>query len=638
MGTDSIFEQAQNLLSNGKFAEAEEACDRVLGLDQQHVRANHMRGTLHLMRSRPEAALPFLQRSSDLGNTHQMLPLHLGLACAGTGRHEDAVHHFQEAVRSNPELPDAALNLGLALFATGKPKESLDAFQNAARLSPDNPTIHGAWGNAFMELDRPLEALAQFDLALAATPGSVTLLNNKALALLKVGEPAQALSYLWRANEIEPENEEVATNLTDCLRDQDDNVMALEGLQKLAGRLGENAHVSGSLAYCLERANQCDDALLQAEDTLALEPSSFLALITLARCERRAGRFPEALAWLEQLSSTDITEKQRTIILKEKGQILDRQGDYNSAFEAFSAANEIASGLEMENRTHTTIFDSITAAQAWAESGERQTSPRPPQATSHVHPNPSEPVFFVGFPRSGTTLLEVILKAHPRFVTAGERAWILMTMRQSGFTSPDQWDSMTEEDVAKARDYYWSLARRVHGENLSQHRLLDKMPFNIVHLGFINRIFPRAKILTAIRDPRDCVVSGFMQNFSRVPELEPFLRLDTGARYYADIMGLWLKYREVLPIDFMEYKYESLTNDPKSTLERILAHLDEPWDDAVLHHQRNNTTDVVIRTPSARDVTEGVYRRATQRWQNYAEQISPVEEILRPFLDAFGYD
>jgi hypothetical protein len=111
------------------------------------------------------------------------------------------------------------------------------------------------------------------------------------------------------------------------------------------------------------------------------------------------------------------------------------------------------------------------------------------------------------------------------------------------------------------------------------------VPFNIVHLGFINRIFPHAKILIAIRDPRDCVLSAFMQAFAE-PQLEPFLRLDNGAKFYADIMVLWLKYCEGLPMDFMEYKYETLTEDPESTLERILSHLAEPWDDAVLHHQK----------------------------------------------------
>jgi Flp pilus assembly protein TadD len=461
------------------------------------------------------------------------------------------------------------------------------------------------------------------------------VLNNKAMSLNKTGDTTQALEYLWRAYNLAPDHRDVATNLADALGKQDDKIAAIRDLRRLVENHSDHAVVIVTLASCLERVNQSEEAETLAAQALALDPTSFVAIVTLARCCRRADRFDRAMAYLDQACALPIADFQRSIALKERGQILDQQGDYASAFAMFTDANQIVGTLDTNSTETGSIFQRLSNAARWIKhhaptsvaSDGTGSSPQPDAAT--------EPVFFMGFPRSGTTLVELMLKAHPRIASAGERAWVLMTMQQTGFVEPDQWDSMSDTDVVAAREIYWNHARRVHGDSIEQFRLLDKMPFNIVNLGFINRVFPRAKILMAIRDPRDCVLSAFMQNFAHTPELSPFRSLESGAGYCADVMGLWQGYQDNLNLDSLVFRYEYLVAHNRETLERILAHLGELWDDAVLSHHEQTS---VVKTPSVRDVSKPVYQRATYRWKNYAEQMAPVQPVLKPFVDAFGYD
>lgn len=635
---DNAFETAQKLLAEGKVADAEKACDGVLELDPRHARANHMRGSLYLARNKPDTALSHLQISEELGNDHHMLPFHLGLAHAGTGNQAKAASCFKLAEDRNPELAEASYHRGVSLLAIGKATESLRVFENADRLSADNPAILGAWGNALMATGHPAEALKKFDAALDKEPDRASLLNNKALALKKLGETEQALACLWRAYETATQNTDVVNNLADCLSTLDDNARALQGLEKLSQGHPDNAFVGGVLAHCLERGGQLDEAEEVAWKALESDPSSFHAQLTIARCSRRSGALGKAEVTLSRLLEQDLSDVRRVTALKEYAQVLDRLGRYEKAFANFTKANDIVARLKPEEHDPSTIFESVSRVKRWLIQRERHDDPEGNEIPPLAGAPANSPIFFVGFPRSGTTLLETILKAHPRIVSADERAWVRMTMEECGYMEPDKWASMSKDDCLKARRFYWQLAERVHGTSLNQRRLLDKMPFNIVHLGFINRIFPEAKVLMAIRDPRDCVLSAFMQNFARVSELRPFLTLETGARYYNDIMGLWLGYRSVLKMDYLEFHYESVIDDPEATLKQILIHVGEPWDDSLLRHHEIIDTKTVIRTPSARDVSESVYRRAAHRWRNYADEMEPVIPILRPYIDAFGYD
>ena len=201
---------------------------------------------------------------------------------------------------------------------------------------------------------------------------------------------------------------------------------------------------------------------------------------------------------------------------------------------------------------------------------------------------------------------------------------------------PRHLDRLTGADVADLRQLYWTRAEAVVGEPLGEKVFVDKLPLHIVDLGLINVIFPDAKILVALRDPRDVCLSCLMQWFRLNIAMVHFLSLADTAAFYADVMGFWQAIRGRLTLRSMEVRYEDTVTDLPGQARRILDLLGVDWNDSVLsfHEQAAGRS---IFTPSYTTVTEKVHTRAIGRWRNYERHFEPVREILAPYVAAFGY-
>ena len=189
--------------------------------------------------------------------------------------------------------------------------------------------------------------------------------------------------------------------------------------------------------------------------------------------------------------------------------------------------------------------------------------------------------------------------------------------------------------MAALRAHYWQQAERI-AQTHTQH-WIDKLPLNIIHLGFVRWVFPNPKILVALRDPRDVAISCLRQSFRPNAAMAHFSSVEATANLYAAVMELWLHSRDELQLNWLAYRYEDLVTDPKSIIRRIIEHLGLTWSDELLDHtnivrQRN------IATPSYADVTEPMYARAIGQWQNYRTQLAPILLNLEPYVLAFGYE
>jgi len=246
-------------------------------------------------------------------------------------------------------------------------------------------------------------------------------------------------------------------------------------------------------------------------------------------------------------------------------------------------------------------------------------------------------VFFVGFPRSGTTLMERALKAHPRIVTTDERSPLAPILAELGESPgyPQDLERLDGGEIAALQDRFWARAEDVLGP-LDGKVLVDKMPLNLVNLGLANGLFPDARVLVALRDPRDACLSCFMQRFQFSDAMANFLDLESTATAYAAVMALWLHYREALSAPWREYRYEDLVADFRGTVEGVLGFIGLAWHDDVLGYGER-AKDQVITTPSYRQVTRAIDPRAAGRWRRYRDELSPVLPRLRPLVRALGY-
>jgi tetratricopeptide (TPR) repeat protein len=409
---------------------------------------------------------------------------------------------------------------------------------------------------------------------------------------------------------------------------------AIAHYRELLKEAPNHADAAANLAVLLEKTSQLDDALAWAERATLLAPSNVTALLTQARVTRRMGRFQAAVSQLESLLERELPLRSRVIATNQLGHCLDRLDRHDEAFERFREANELQKAHDPEALVDHHGCYGIDLARffpGWLEDHPVDDwSPAPPD-------DRAPPVFLVGFPRSGTTLLDQVLSAHPRIEVIEEHELLLEVRRQ--WISRENFPRLTEmsaEEIQDARQLY-RQARAAAQTDPEATVIVDKLPLNTMYLPLIHRLFPDARILFSLRDPRDVCLSCFFQSFSLVGAMPYFLDLQQTAEYYDAIMTLGEASRNRLPLRERAVRYEDLVTDLEGTLRPVLDHLDVPWHDAVLAY-RESSRGRDVNTPSYQQVSEPLYQRSIGRWKHYREHIAAVEPVLAPWVKHFGFD
>jgi Tfp pilus assembly protein PilF len=516
-------------------------------------------------------------------------------------------------LRQAAEVADSAIAAGnrhpvffnaRALLAQqqGRDQAALDEFHNALAMTPQNPLLLKAMGLCLVRLSRAQEGVAFFDSALRFAPNDPQTYYFKGWGLAADGDQDGAKRAYERAIALQPHYSEALAALA--------AMRARDGVSDTARRL----------------ANQA----------LAGSPREPTALIALAMCDLTDGEYQAAERRLaSMLDDRAIVGHPRTLALGYYADALDGQGRFTEAFAAYSARNADTRAAYPNlgaGQGSRPLIESLTAylrtapASAW-------TAPAQVERLSRAR----EHVFLMGFLRSGTTLLEQVLATHPDVVHLEERETLIDISRAyiTGGESLDRLLALPEDELERLRAQYW---RRVEsfGVNPRRRVFIDKQPLNISNLPLIARLFPRAKILFALRDPRDVVLSCFRRHFDTSAVRFEFLTLDNGAGFYSAMMDLADAARAVLPLDVLEHRYEDMIDDFEGRIRRVCAYLGIEWTDemrdfAVAAQGRS------IRSPSADQVRRSLYRSAVESWRNYQAQIAPVLPVLEPWVERFGY-
>ena len=394
----------------------------------------------------------------------------------------------------------------------------------------------------------------------------------------------------------------------------------------------DSADTHANLGWAYERNNRIDEAFASLKRALDIDPDKALANISLARLELRDMKLDEAQNRLSKVLKSTNQDGIIKAASNTLGLVLDKQGQYQQAFEAFSQCNaHCAASTRAKFVSKNTYPDQIRAYRQEVTAKMVKEWPR-----RIVGDDNMSPVFFVGFPRSGTTLVEQMLDSHPNLISGGEHDWLREVGEQIPHKVPQGLQHLSEDDIRELRQSYWQRARNHHGEALNGKSLVDKLPLNIIHLAVVRRLFPEAKVLVALRDPRDVVLSCYTQYFEMNAAMVHFLNLEDAAKFYAITIDLWLHYRETLGLDYFEYRYEDLVEEPDATARQIIEALGESWSDDVLEYHRH-VKDRGIMTPSYQNVSTSVYQSSRERWRNYESQLAPVASILEPFIRKFDY-
>jgi tetratricopeptide (TPR) repeat protein len=641
----------------GRFREAEQLYRRVLQRDPNNADALNLLGVLAAQAGHARDAKDMLSKAVAIDGGNPEFRFNLGLVCQGTGDRDEAIKYYRQAVEIRPTYADAWLNLGGLLLNKGDAEEAERCHRQAVVLDPANPVAHHNLGAAllvrqayqqaeqcFREALRlqPVyaeacnglglarsaqgsldEAAAQFRRALALNPDYAEAHNSLGYTLLEQDRLEEAVAEMRAALAAKPEFLQARVNLAIIMVEQEDFEEALKIYdQVLQDQPGHAAALAGKAAV-LDRQGRRDEAariVMPFADAGSL-PHAMISLY--GRLSRDAGEQEKALAPLKniQASGTAAENVQRDVHFA-LGDLYDDLGQYDRAFEHYAAGN----ALRHTDYDPQSTADRTDRIIAYFSTERLAALPRASmQAELSANVSADLPIFIVGTPRSGTSLVEQILSCHPEVQAAGELRHMMRLAEGLGlgFQGGDSGDGDANLDgerlTAAAESYLQALGARA-GE---ARRVTDKMPYNFERLGLISLLFAGARVIHCRRDPLDSCLSCYFQNFSRGNFQTFDLRhLGLYHRHYERLMAHW---RDVLDLPILDVSYEAHVEDPEGTLREILEFLELDWDPACLAFHDSKR---FVKTASRDQVKKPIYKGSVGRWRNYEAHLTPLKDAL----------
>ncbi|MCA9246966.1 MAG: tetratricopeptide repeat protein [Planctomycetales bacterium] len=632
----------------GQLHAAETIYRQILGVAPNHSDALHLLGVIAHQVGRPEDAIAQIKRAVAIKGDDPTYHSNLGAAYHAAGRYEEAAATCRQAVALQPDSPEAHNNLGAALKELDELDEAIvcyrraielngayvDAHKNlgsalwrkgnlvdaemelreAVRLNPRLAEAHYLLGGVLKELKRPAEAVAAYEMAIVCRPDYAEALNNLGNLFRDGGQIDEAIALYDRALAANSAYAEAVNNKASAHAAAGRFDEALAGYQQALALKPEYAEAQYNQALSFAQLGQFEAASQSCQQTLRLDPNHARAYRLLLDMEREADP-AEMLEKLESLLEGDeLSREDRENLYFALGNLFDRRHEYERAFDAYARGNQLVE-TSFDAEKHAAHIQQIVttfSAEFFASSTLRGSESE-------------RPVFIVGMPRSGTTLVEQILCSHPQIFGAGELDTIhrlsesIASRLKSSLPYPSSVAGLETSHAAQLATEYLAQAGSRAGD---EARITDKMPSNFLHLGLIALLFPRARIIHCRRDPRDSCLSCYFQHFNHLPFSFDLTNLAHYYRGYAEVMKHW---RSVLPLPIFEVDYEQLVENQESVSRALVEHCGLDWDQQCLEFFK---AERAVRTASLWQVRQPIYASSKARWRHYEPFLGPLSELF----------
>ena len=564
-----------------RYVEVVESCQRVLNSEPRHATAHSLLGSACISLGQMHEGFEHLEQAERLAPGDPRVLYNLGNALFAAGRLDEAANRYEAALRSSPDYAHAQFGLGNCRLAQRRSNDALNCYQRAYSVMPESYDINMSMGKAYVGMGRLEEAQVCFERAAGLT-----------------STPAEALFELARALEFQGFLAEAQVRVEQSLRHQPENVNARAKYAQIRFKAGDFDAAHQELRAMVDQDQITPDVIFSWGEMC-----------------RHFGDCQEVLARAGSLIDDRRVEVGDAVSLHYLlGRLQDREGNFDKAFDHYTQANILLPG-DFDRVGHSNMLETLMTAYS------RDAFP----TLARSGCQDERPVFIVGMPRSGTSLVEQILASHAQVFGAGELNYIKdlagelfrgRETRLGAFLS-----SVTSRQLDTLAKRYLILAGKKAG---TVTRITDKMPANFLWLGLIAQLFPRARVIHCLRDPRDTCLSIYFQFFSQA---HPYAS-DLGdlAFYYRGYERMMAHWRAALDLPMFEVSYEQLVADQEGRTRAMLDFLDLPWDEACLAFHRSKRATA---TASWDQVRQPVYTRSLQRWRNYQAHIGPL-------IDEFG--
>ena len=653
---DVALNHASRLLASDPELAGQQAAE-ILRVVDAHPAALLVLAASHRLRGRTAEALEILQPLVRQQPHAALVHYELGLALARSGRGDEALAALRSALALKPGLPQAWLALADHLRGIGDAEGADAAYLAYIRHSARDPRLLQA-ADALAENRLP-DAEALLRAWLNQQPTDVAAIRMLAELAVRVGRTGEALHLLERCLELAPGFREARQHYALVLHRDQQSESALAQLDILLAddarnpgcrtlkaailcRLGEydagialydallgeypnNPRVWMSHGHALKTAGRQHEAIAAYRRSIALDPGFGEAYWSLANLKTFRFGDHEIAAMRAQLARHDLADEHRFHFDFALGKALEDRADYADSFAHYAAGN----ALRLQAMPYRAGDTSTRVARA------KQIYTREFFAgRAHCGDTAPDPIFIVGLPRSGSTLIEQILSSHSAVEGTMELPEII-SMTRALRRGADSAASYHEAIAGLPADAFAELGRQFLDRTRVQRKtdaplFIDKMPNNFLHLGLIHLMLPNAKIIDARRHPLACCFSGFKQHFARGQNFS--YSLDDLGRYYRDYVELMAHFDSVLPGRVHRVIYERMVDDTETEVRRLLDYCGLPFEDGCLRFFEN---DRPVRTASSEQVRRPINRDGIDQWRHYAPWLDPLKAALGPVLEAY---
>jgi tetratricopeptide (TPR) repeat protein len=679
------FEAAASLHQLGDLSTASELYDRVLGIKPNHFGSLSALGTIRLQQGRLNDAVALYRKALGIDARHAWAHNNIGVALEALGHLDEAASHYQQALAIEPGLPQTRTNLGNVLRVLNRPEEPIEQqaltvgpgdfdapgrlaagrpaigraeqaiahYEQVLAVTPDSAEAHFNLGNVLLAFGRHQEAIARYEQALAIRPDYAEAHNNCGHAQLAFGRTGEAISRYLRAIAVRPDFAEAHTNIGCALQQLGRFKEAIPHHQRALAIKPDYAEAHTHLGGALHRLDRAEEACAHCRKSIALNPDYADAHYGLGIALEALGRADEARVALERAVELAPKRAQYHLALALSGRF--RAGD--ARLKAIEELMREEASLSVEDRIalhfalgkafadlerHEPSFRHLLEGNAL----KRQRTPYDEAATLRFFErieavftpdlmqrmrgggDPSRtPVFVVGMPRSGSTLIEQILASHSKVFGAGEleefgkAVFSLGKANGGSATFPEIVPTLPAEALRQLGGSYLDA---IGAAATPAERIVDKLPLNFAFVGLIHLALPNARIIWARRDPIDTCVSCFSTLFGGdQPHTYDLGELGRYHRAYEALMQHW---QRVLPDGvLLEVRYEQVVEDLEGEARRMLEHCGLEWEEACLafHETRR-----AVQTASVAQVRRPIYRSSVGRWRAYGHLLQPLLQAL----------
>ena len=593
----------------------------------------------------------------------------LGILCAQSNRADEAITHLQRAIAINPADPEYSNMLAATYMGKGNQEEAGKTFRDALAAHPTHSNLLTNYGAFLVRTGNPLNAEKQFQEALKANPRNAEAINNLGLIYYNKGDSSHAVPMFKEAVSIKPDYANAWYNLGEGYKALCRYTEASDAFEQVTILTPQKTAGWVNYAIMLTIQNETDKALAIFRKIIETDPREVNSYLQINYLLKSMARFDEIPALIEKArkhlpnaSITAIIEAQylrkkkqykeaRDLLLPfanntdpfaqkvhyELGQIFEKLDEPARAFHHYTEGNKLALlTIEAQTLDYELAFKNIVSYKAETTREKVKNWTAPVENNNH-----QTPVFLVGFPRSGTTLLDQILSAHPGIFVSAERESFAPVIKLicggNKKTLVERLPQLTGGEIESLRTFYFDI-HKSYSDWQDREVFIDKLPLNLNLLNLIYRMFPKAKIITALRHPCDCVLSNYMYEFTPNYAMIHTNNIESCARLYTESMDLYEHYKTVLPLPIHEIRYEDVVTDLRTEAQKLLKFLDLPWNEGMMEYYKAANAGKYISTPSAGQVTEKLYTSSSYRWRRYRDQLAPVLPMLEPWAKKFGYE